>query len=102
MPGPDPKALFIEEADSGRRLMCFELWGRSGRAQREARAARVQRNLLRDGWACALCGGPVPYWRRADAIYCSAGCKQRAHYSRGKIPSAASPQPLFGPDKTQA
>lgn len=47
-----------------------------------ARAKRILQNLAANGWACGLCGGPVPEYRRADARHCGEGCRKRAARSR--------------------
>lgn len=42
----------------------------------------MARKVLFNNWTCLHCGDPVPLWRRADAGYCTAGCKKRAKYAR--------------------
>lgn len=49
------------------------------------RAKRILRALARDGWRCAWCSGPVPLFRRVDAVFCSDGCRKRAARQRHKF-----------------
>ena len=87
MPGPDPLALSYDETPSGAPIVRAEIRPQSGpfagnRKHRNARALAVLRRLQRNGWACPHCGDPVPLWRRADAVFCSLGCKKRAKRAR--------------------
>ena len=84
MPAPDPFGLHYDQTPDGCPIVTAELWTSrlppfSGNPRhRLARARAVLRNLLRNGWACRHCGDPVPLWRRADAVYCSEGCRKHA------------------------
>lgn len=87
MPGPDPFGIEYDETPDGRPSLYAEVWPSTGlfagnRRHRLARLKAVARKVLADNWTCPQCGDPVPLWRRADAVYCSAGCKKRA--KRGK------------------
>ena len=81
MPAPDPWAISIEQSPGGWSVH-YDTFLLSGRTQRRARAKRILSNLRRNGWCCAWCGGPVPEFRRADARYCSEGCRKRAARAR--------------------
>lgn len=83
MPAPDPFAIGYDETEDGRPLVLGEVWPGKGwfpgnPRHRKARISAVARKVLADGWTCPECGDPVPLWRRADAVFCSAGCKKRA------------------------
>ncbi|KFI27763.1 hypothetical protein CN97_00150 [Haematobacter massiliensis] len=88
MPGPDPFGLSYEENEHGRPVVIAEMWTSrlppfTGCPRtRLARARAVLANLKRDGWTCPRCGRPVPLYRRADAVYCSTGCRKRAMRER--------------------
>lgn len=82
MPGPDPNAVWIEWQD-GTLSANFEryLWtGNMG--NRKARAVAILRRAALGDWLCRWCGCDLPFWRRADAIYCSEGCRKRAKRRR--------------------
>ena len=88
MPGPDPDGLSLHMDALGRPVITAELWTSrlppftGCRRTRLARARAVLRNLHCGGWCCLHCGDPVPIWRRADAVFCSPGCKKRAKRAR--------------------
>lgn len=88
MPGPDPHGLIYDEDARGRPVIHAELWTSrippftGCKRTRLARARAVLLNLHRDGWTCRQCGDPVPIWRRADAVFCSIGCRKRAMRQR--------------------
>jgi hypothetical protein len=88
MPGPDPFGLIYDETPEGRPIVVAEMWTcrlppyTGNRRTRLARARAVLSNLVRDGWLCPVCGEPVPIYRRADAVYCSTGCRKRASRER--------------------
>lgn len=90
MPGPDPDGLSYDETPDGRPIVTAQVWPSDGffaqgnRRHRLARARAVLMNLQRGGWTCPGCGDPVPIWRRADAVFCSAGCRKRAARARRK------------------
>lgn len=90
MPGPDPHGLIYSEDAQGRPVIVVEVWTSrlppfSGcRRTRLARARAVLAHLQRDGWTCPQCGDPVPLWRRADAVYCSTGCRKRTMRRRNR------------------
>lgn len=83
MPAPDPFGIWIEEHGNGGFTVNAErpLWSKQN-ASRMARARAVLRNLVRNGWTCRHCGGPVPAFRRADARFCCEGCRKRAARAR--------------------
>lgn len=82
MPPPDPEGLFIETMDNGRWRLLAEIWAHGNRRHRLARLSAVSRNLRQGGWTCRACGGPIPVVRRADARYCSEGCRKREARAR--------------------
>lgn len=87
MPAPDPSGLSYYETHDGRPMVSAEVWPTTGlfagnRRNRIARLKAVAAKVLADGWACPTCGAPVPLWRRADAVYCSTGCRKRAARKR--------------------
>lgn len=52
------------------------------RRNRLARLRAVSSKIHADGWTCPVCGDPVPLWQRADAVYCSTGCRKHAARER--------------------
>lgn len=88
MPAPDPFGISYDETPDGRPIVLAEVWPSDGilaqgnKRHRLARAKAVLHKLTRDGWTCPECGGPVPIWRRADAVYCREGCRKRARRGR--------------------
>ena len=89
MPAPDPDGLDCYKEDR-RWYVTAQVWPSSGflatgnRRHRLARAKAILRKLTWGGWCCRACGGPVPIWRRADAVYCSTGCRKRAMRGRNR------------------
>lgn len=82
MPGPDPHALWTEEYD-GRVSVSFESYYSTGKdGHRKARAIAILRRIIRRNWHCDWCAEDLPEWRRADARYCSEGCRKRAARQR--------------------
>lgn len=78
MPGPDPHAVWFEEYD-GRLLASFEPYFWTGNVgNRKARAIAILKRIAWHDWFCRWCGNDLPEWRRADALYCSEGCRKRA------------------------
>ena len=78
MPGPDPHAVWFNE-DNGRLTVTYERYFWTGNdGNRKARAISILRRKVRRDWYCRWCGDDLPIWRRADALYCCAGCKRRA------------------------
>ena len=87
MPGPDPYALSYDETPNGQPIVTAEVWPSSGlfagnRRNRTKRLRAVSRSIMRDGWLCLWCREAVPIYRRADACYCSEGCRKRAARAR--------------------
>lgn len=83
MPGPDPDGIDLGY-DYPRRLSVLVhrsdaniLYGGGNMRHRNSRAVSVLKRLFR-GWLCHWCNDPVPIYRRADACYCSQGCRKRA------------------------
>lgn len=90
MPGPDPFGLEYDETPDGRPIVIAEVW--TGRAPfsgckrtRLARARAVLARIRCNGWTCPECRDYVPIWRRADAVFCSTGCRKRAARNRRKL-----------------
>ncbi|WP_164885759.1 hypothetical protein [Paenirhodobacter populi] len=87
MPAPDPFGLSYDETPDGMPMVSAEVWNIPGQPQgnrrhRIARAKAVLMKLRQNDWTCPQCGGLVPIWRRADAVYCSTGCRKRAMRGR--------------------
>ena len=76
MPGPDPNGLYIEEYDNGGFRLTAEIWWHGNRRHRVARMLAIKQRLRWGGWKCLCCGEPVPIYKRADARYCSEGCRK--------------------------
>lgn len=85
MPGPDPEGLDIEEYEDGGFRITAEIWAHGNRRNRISRMQRVSRNIRRGGWKCWRCGEPVPLYKRADARFCSEGCRKRAARGRREL-----------------
>ncbi|PYF12014.1 hypothetical protein C8J30_102329 [Rhodobacter viridis] len=84
MPAPDP--FGIELSDEDPRTVLFHTWMCGNRKHRRRRAAQINKNLRTPfGWACPVCGEPVPLQRRADAVYCRPSCKKKAKRLRGPV-----------------
>lgn len=88
MPAPDPFGISYDETPDGRPKVVAEIWPSDGvfaqgnRRHRLARATAVLRKLMWNGWTCPECGGHVPLYRRADAVYCCESCRKRAKRHR--------------------
>ena len=88
MPAPDPNALEYSETSDGRPVLHADIpkgpppFPLGCRRTRIARMRSVMRRLQFDGWTCPGCGDDVPLWRRADAKFCSTGCRKRAARKR--------------------
>jgi hypothetical protein len=79
MPEPDPHG--IEPAENWPRGVLVYHFLCGNKRHRNARAQRILLNARRGGggeWSCRECGDPVPFTRRADAIYCREGCRKKA------------------------
>jgi hypothetical protein len=82
MPAPDPEGLDLEEYENGGFRVIAEVWEHGNRRNRIARMKAVSRNIYRGGWRCWRCSKPVPLYKRADAQYCSEGCRKKAARER--------------------
>ncbi|MEI4471507.1 hypothetical protein [Frigidibacter sp. MR17.24] len=82
MPGPDPGG--VEPSDNWPRGVHVYHFFCGNIRHRNARAKRILQNARWGEWLCLHCGDPVPMWRRADAVYCSTGCRKRAKRARAK------------------
>ncbi|MEO0911751.1 MAG: hypothetical protein AAFY59_01995 [Pseudomonadota bacterium] len=69
MPGPDPRALWVERIDGTVRAVfeCHRGAGNDGNPK--ARAFAMLRRITGGGWHCRWCGGDLPEWRGADAFF---------------------------------
>lgn len=76
MPAPDPFGIEPGDLWPGN-VVVYEYFCGNKR-HRIARAQRILTNARWGEWRCKQCGDPVPIWRRADAAYCSTGCRKRA------------------------
>lgn len=85
MPGPDPDTIFIEAHEGGGYSVSFLRYLWTGAAGNRAnRAKAILGRLSRRDWLCRTCGDDLPEWRRADALYCSEGCRKKAARQRRK------------------
>ena len=84
MPAPDPHGVSIGWGWPDSITVDMELWGCGNRRTRKRRAVAILGNLRHGGWCCRWCTEPVPLFRRADAVYCSAGCRKRHARARRK------------------
>jgi hypothetical protein len=78
MPEPDPFAIWLGDAEPGQISVTFERPWNGNLKARKARAVAILRNLQRGNWLCRECGTPVALTKRADAVFCSEGCRKRA------------------------
>jgi hypothetical protein len=83
MPGPDPQSLWIGDTPEDRCSVFFQRYFCTGQAgNRAKRALSIARRLRAQTWRCLWCRDDLPAWRRADARYCSEGCRKRAAHQR--------------------
>lgn len=82
MPAPDPQGLDPAEHPDGGYTLSAETWPDGNRRHRIARMLAIRRNLRLGGWTCRACDAPIPLFRRADARYCSEGCRKREARAR--------------------
>ena len=78
MPGPDPFAIWLGDAEPGQIGVAFDRPWNGNLKARTTRAVAILRNLQKGNWRCRECGTPVALHKRADAIYCCEGCRKRA------------------------
>lgn len=76
MPAPDPAGVDIEEHDDGGFRITCEVWEDGNRRHRLARMRAVARKVRFGGWRCRRCSRPVPFYKRADALFCSERCRK--------------------------
>lgn len=76
MPEPDPCG--IEPAENWPRGVLVYHFACGNKRHRNARAKRILANARWGEWSCRECGEPVPFTRRADAIYCREACRKLA------------------------
>ncbi len=76
MPAPDPDG--IEPGEYWPRNILAYHYFCGNRRHRDDRARRILENARWGEWSCRYCGDPVPLWRRADAVYCTTGCRRGA------------------------
>ncbi|PTV95933.1 hypothetical protein C8J27_103263 [Rhodobacter aestuarii] len=81
MPAPDPFGIAPSLANPI--SVWVDTWPNGNVKHRKARAVRIVRKIASPlGWTCPACGDPVPFTRRADAIYCREACRKRAKRAR--------------------
>lgn len=80
MPAPDPHG--IETGSSGPLSLHVYHFLCQNKKHRDARAQRILSKLRWGQWCCPQCGGYVPLYRRADAVYCRESCRKRAAKAR--------------------
>lgn len=76
MGAPHANGLHITEHDGGGFTLTAEVLEHGNRRHRLARMRAVTERLRWGGWKCSRCGEPVPLYKRADAEYCSEGCRR--------------------------
>lgn len=88
MPEPDPYGIELGP-DWPERVsvlvyhsLSAAFYGGGNKRHRIDRAKRILSNLRWGGWCCPWCKEPVPLLKRADARYCSEGCRKRAARAR--------------------
>ena len=86
MAEPDPSG--VEPGESWPNSVLFYTWPCGNKRNRKARAQRIMQNARRGGgeWSCRECGDPVPFTRRADAVFCREGCRKKAARRRRAFP----------------
>jgi hypothetical protein len=84
MPAPDPHGVTLGAGWPDSLSVEFETWACGNLRTRKRRAVAVLQNLRRGGWCCPWCTEPVPLFRRADARFCSEGCRKRSARARRK------------------
>lgn len=89
MSEPEPRG--IEPGDNWPRTVLVHLWPCGHKRHRKARARRVLKNARWGEWTCRQCLDPVPFTRRADAVYCRERCRKRAARSRKAARGAQRP-----------
>lgn len=98
MPGPDPYGIeYGPDWPHRSNLLVYRtdasIFGGGNRRHRTDRAKRILKKMASwNGWCRRQCGEDVPLFRRADAIYCSEGCRKRAACRR-RAPSRVSLPP---------
>ena len=75
MPQPDPCGVYADERDDGLTFVC-EVWAEDNRRHRIARMRAIARRWRWGDWICRRCGEALPMWKRADARFCSEGCRK--------------------------
>ena len=78
MPAPDPEAISMGDTSPGKISLLADMSFVLNRKARMARANAIFVNLRRGGWTCRWCAEPVPLHKRADAQFCSEGCRKRS------------------------
>ena len=88
MPEPDPYGIEIGPDYPGQisvlvyHSLAAAFYGGGNKRHRMLRAKRILSNLRWGGWCCTWCREPVPLSKRADAKFCSDGCRKRAARER--------------------
>lgn len=84
MPGPDPYGIeYGPDWPHRPNLLVYRTYanylGGGNNKHRKDRAKRILKKMASwRGWRCQWCGDDVPIYRRADAVFCSEGCRKRA------------------------
>jgi hypothetical protein len=88
MPEPDPYGIEIGPNYPGQisvlvyHSVAAAFYGGGNKRHRIQRAKRILSNLRCGGWCCIWCREPVLLSKRADAKFCSDGCRKRAARDR--------------------
>jgi hypothetical protein len=85
LPAPDPHGVSLGWGWPDVITLDVEQWGNGNKRTRKRRAIAILANLRHGGWCCRWCTEPVPLFRRADARFCSEGCRKRSARARRKV-----------------
>ena len=94
MGAPDPDGVHIDFYGD-RAVVQFQVWIEANPKSRKARAIRILRQIgyHGEGWRCRWCNDYIPTFKRADARYCSNGCRKADARARRKLRKKALTDP---------
>jgi len=82
MPGPDANTIWIERTYQGYHAQ-FDKYFRTGNdANRKARVIAIGKRMIQGTWRCQRCGDDLSQNKRADARFCSEGCRKKSARER--------------------
>ncbi len=83
MPGPDANTIWVELKENGGFTAQYEVYFWTGnKANRMARVIAIGKRMMRGTWRCLQCRDELPQNKRADARFCSEGCRKRSARER--------------------